>query len=172
MSTVSMAGDLAHQPDTPTYPEGKQAIARGGEVEGEVEVEGEGEREKEPDKGRGKVTPFIENISEATMACLITMTQGGVLALGLSHWIIASQTGIVAGVITAVTVLFTRIRRRWLVALLLGVATAVVDFFVHPGMFGALATEAVVTGAGATLLSLLLGGFWDKYRAKQVNQNH
>ena len=115
---------------------------------------------------RERLEPFVENMSEATVACLITMVQGNVLALGLSHWLIASQTGIVAGSITALAILFSGIRRRWIVAVLLGLVTGVVDFFVHPGMFGHIAAEAAVTGIGAALLSLLLGGIWDKFRAR------
>ena len=48
-----------------------------------------------------KLTPYLENISEATAACLLTMVQGNLLVLGISHWIIASQTGIVAGLIAS-----------------------------------------------------------------------
>lgn len=100
-----------------------------------------------------KVSPFIENISEATVACLITMVQGNVLALGASHLIIASQTGVTAGAVTAITVLLAKTHKRWIVALTLGVTTTVVDYFMHPGMFGSVFTEAIVTGAGAALLS-------------------
>ncbi len=32
-----------------------------------------------------------------------------------------------------------------------------VDFFVHPGQFGPIAMEAIVTGLGAALLSYLVG---------------
>lgn len=103
------------------------------------------------------VRPFVENISEATAACLITMVQGNVLAIGLSHWLIASQTGLAAGSITALAILISKTDRRWLIALLLGVVTAIVDYFVHPGMFGTVVTEAIVTGIGAALLSYLVG---------------
>jgi len=44
-----------------------------------------------------------------------------------------------------------------MISTVLGVATAVVDFFVHPGMFGSVVTEALVTGAGAAILSYLVG---------------
>ncbi len=32
-----------------------------------------------------------------------------------------------------------------------------VDFYVHPGMFGSAATEAIVTGIAAAVLSYLVG---------------
>lgn len=103
------------------------------------------------------VKPFVENIAEATTACLITMVQGNVLALGLGHWIIASQTGVAAGSITAAAILLSKTDRRWLISLLLGLVTAVVDYFVHPGMFGTVVTEAIVTGLGAAVLSYAFG---------------
>ena len=50
----------------------------------------------------------------------------------------------------------------------LGVVTAAVDFFVHPGMFGSVVTEALVTGAGAAILSYLVGVAIRYVRAKKV----
>ncbi len=104
-----------------------------------------------------KITPFIEYASESMTACLVTMVQGNVLALTATHLIIASQTGIIAGAITAAGLYFARTSRRWMISVLLGVMTAAVDFFVHPGMFGSVVTEALVTGAGAAILSYLVG---------------
>lgn len=110
--------------------------------------------------------PFVENIAEATTACLITMVQGNVLALGLSHWLIASQTGVAAGSITAAAILLLKTDRRWMISLLLGVITAAVDYFVHPGMFGTVVTEAIVTGIGAAILSYMVGTIVAFYRRK------
>ncbi|MCG8413061.1 MAG: hypothetical protein MI746_02480 [Pseudomonadales bacterium] len=124
------------------------------------------------EESKNRVLPFVENISEATAACLITMVQGNVLALGLSHWLIASQTGIAAGVLTALAIMYTRIRKRWVIASALGIITATVDFFVHPGMFGHIAAEAIVTGIGAACLSLLVGWILDRRREKaSLNTN-
>ncbi len=41
--------------------------------------------------------------------------------------------------------------------MILGSVTTVVDFFVHPGQFGPVAEEAMVTGVAAGLLSYLIG---------------
>ena len=100
-----------------------------------------------------QVQHYLENISEATAACLFTMVQGNLLTLTLSHWLIASETGIIAGTVTSAAVLITRASKPWIVSTFLGLATTVVDFFVHPGMFGPFFAEAVVTGLGAALLS-------------------
>ncbi len=104
-----------------------------------------------------KVEVFTENIVEAGAACLVTMVQGNLLALGLSHWIIASQTGLIAGTAAAAAITFTRIRNRFVIATTLGVLTFAVDYFMHPGMFGSAATEAMVTGLGAAVLSWIVG---------------
>ena len=113
-----------------------------------------------------KITPFVEYFAESTTACLVTMVQGNVLALTLTHLAIASQTGIIAGVMAGVGLYVARTSRRWMISIVLGVATAVVDFFVHPGMFGSVVTEALVTGAGAAVLSYLVGTAIQFVRAK------
>lgn len=104
-----------------------------------------------------RITPLIEYFAESTTACLVTMVQGNLLALTIGHLAIASQTGIIAGTVAAVALFFAKTERRWIVALLLGTATAVVDYFVHPGMFGPVMLEAIVTGVAAGVLSFLAG---------------
>ena len=102
-----------------------------------------------------KLAPYAENMCESGIACLLTMVQGNVLALGLSHWIIASQTGLIAGAIVGTTVIAAKLRQPWLVSLVLGAVTTVVDLLVHPAtlLIGSL-FEAMVTGVGAFVLSL------------------
>jgi len=104
-----------------------------------------------------KLKPFVENISEATTACLLTMLQGNLLAITLGHWLIAAETGIAAGTVTATLVLFFRAQKLWVISLGLGTITCLVDYLVHPGMFGSMVTEAIVTGIGAAVLSHIVG---------------
>jgi predicted permease len=104
-----------------------------------------------------KLAPIFENVAESTVACLITMVQGNVLALTLGHWIIASETGFAAGLVTSAALLLAKTRNRWIVSSVLGVCTAVVDYFMHPGGFGPVFLEAVVTGLGAAALCHLVG---------------
>jgi hypothetical protein len=111
-----------------------------------------------------KASPFVENISEATMACLVTMVQGNVFTIGVSHLIIAAQTGILAGTLAAVALLLLKTDKRYFVALILGVVTAVVDYLVHPGMIGSAFTEAIITGAGAAALSFIVGFLIERLR--------
>ena len=104
--------------------------------------------------------PFVEYASESTMACVVTMAQGNLLALTLGHLMVAFETGIIAGLITAISVYAAKTHARWMIAIILGVITGLVDFYVHPGTFGSFATEAIVTGIGAAVLSYLVGVLW------------
>lgn len=113
-----------------------------------------------------KITPLVEYFAESTMACLVTMVQGNLLALTLGHVLIASQTGVAASAVAAIALLIARTSKRWVISVALGTATAVVDFFVHPGQFGPVAMEAVVTGIGAGVLSYLGGTAVKFIRAK------
>lgn len=107
-----------------------------------------------------QIQPFLENISEATAACLITMVQGNLLVITLGHWAVAAETGLIAGSITSAALLIWKTARVWVVALLLGVVTAIADYVVHPGGFGPVFAEAAVTGIGATALSFGVAMNW------------
>jgi len=115
-----------------------------------------------------RIEPLFENISESALACLLTMVQGNLLALSASHWLIAAETGIVAGTLTSVALALVREQRRSMISFLLGVVTAGVDFWVHPGQFGPVVLEAVVTGLGAALLSYLVSGVLQRIRKPRL----
>lgn len=114
-----------------------------------------------------KAVPFFEYFSEATTACLVTMVQGNFLALGVSHLVIASQTGVVAGFLAAVTLFLAKTDNRWTISIVVGISTAIVDYLIHPGMFGPVFAEAAVTGVGAGILSYLVGTAMRAYKARQ-----
>lgn len=96
----------------------------------------------------------IERYAESTAACLLTMLQGDPLASTFNHWLVASETGAAAGVLSTAALAATRAEQRGPVALSLAAVTAAVDLAVHPGGFGPFFLEAVVTGAAAGGLSL------------------
>lgn len=106
---------------------------------------------------KGRAALFVENIGESSAACLVAMVQGNVLAVTAAHWAIALQTGVLAGTAAAIVVGFMRSAGRLRIALVLAVVTGVVDYFVHPGMIGSGATEAILTGLGAGVLSFAVG---------------
>ena len=109
-------------------------------------------------------TPLVENIAESTAACVITMAQGNLFAITAAHWIIASRTGVIAGAIATFALFALGTRRRWVAAAVLGALTAGVDFMVHPGAFGPVFAEAVVTGAAAAALSLAVHATWSRLK--------
>jgi hypothetical protein len=112
-----------------------------------------------------RATPVVENITESATACLLTMVQGNVLVLGVGHWIVASQTGVLAGLLASVALYASGGRGRWVVAGGLGLATALVDYAIHPSAFGPAAAEAIVTGMAAGALSLLVAALRDRRRS-------
>ncbi|MDJ0700022.1 MAG: hypothetical protein QNJ07_09215 [Woeseiaceae bacterium] len=114
-----------------------------------------------------KLAPFAENVAESGVACLVTMVQGNLLVLGLSHWITASQTGLIAGTATVTAIGLAKTDSRLILAAILGVSTAIVDYLVHPGMIGeSQATEAIITGLGAAILSYAVGTILVKVRQR------
>lgn len=96
--------------------------------------------------------PFVENWAESTAACLITMVQGSLLVLSLGHWWLATQTGLIAALVTAAAIAITKAKRPWIISCVLGLATTLADYFTHPTHFGPFFMEAVVTGLGAAIL--------------------
>ena len=119
-----------------------------------------------------KLVPYAENIAESGAACLLTMVQGNLLLIGVSHWITASTTGLIAGTAAATALALAKTDNRLIIAGILGAITAVVDYFVHPGMIGESAfTEAAITGLGAAFLSYAAGtaiGLWRRRRRIKV----
>jgi hypothetical protein len=88
------------------------------------------------------------------------MTQGNLLTLTLTHWLIASRTGLLSGTIVAAAVWVAGERRRWMIAALLALATIAADYLSHPSHFGGVLGEAIATGLVAGALSLMVGRVW------------
>ena len=106
-------------------------------------------------------------MSEATAACLFMMVQGNILAVTGSHWLIAAETGAIAGAIATLVDAALGDSRRWLVALVLTAFTTAADFIVHDGPIASVLLEAVLTGIGAGALSLAFGALIGRWRAKR-----
>lgn len=119
---------------------------------------------------RRGVAPVVENMAESTTACLLAMVQGNVVVLTASHWAIAAQTGLAAGALASAALVLSRVRRPWVVALVLGGTTAVVDGAVHDGGFGPPGTEALVTGLVAGILSWIVGSLVARARAARARR--
>ena len=115
------------------------------------------------------LAPLVENVTSAATACLVTMVQGNLLAITLTHWLIASRTGLVSGAIATAAVYVAGWGRRSLVALVLGIATFGVDYWSHPSHFGGAVMEAVVTALAASALSLLVGKLLARRRTAAIH---
>lgn len=97
---------------------------------------------------------IIRQISQATTACLISMTKGNLGSLTWAHWKLAIVTGLGMGFISLLASFGNLIRfqtTRFGVAAIALVGTAISDYFSH-----ATFPEALGTGIGAALLSLML----------------
>jgi hypothetical protein len=114
---------------------------------------------------RRPLAPLVENVTQATAACLIAMVQGNLLSLTAAHWLIASRTGLLSGAIATAALWVAGDRRRWMMAALLTVATIGADYLSHPSHFGGVLGEAILTGLTAGVLSLLVGRIWRLVRS-------
>ena len=103
-----------------------------------------------------RVAQFLGHTTESACACAIVMVQGQLFLLSAAHWLVALQTGLLAGAISSMLLAFGRAPRPWVLSVMLGAATAVADFIVHSGDLGDVLLEAVVTGVGAAVLAYAL----------------
>ena len=94
---------------------------------------------------------------EAGAVCLVLMVQGHLMDATLSHFLIATKTGLLA-VSPALGVTFTRHARhfanKWAAALFVGLCAFGADSAIHASHYRGEYTEAALTGVGAFALSL------------------
>ena len=69
----------------------------------------------------------------------------------------AARTGVISGIVATAALWLAGDSRRWLTATVLAAVTFGIDLFSHPSHFGGALTEAVVTGAAAGALSIVVG---------------
>jgi hypothetical protein len=94
---------------------------------------------------------------EAGAVCLVLMVQGQLMDATLSHFMIATKTGLLA-MSPALGLTFTRHARhfshKWAAALFFGVCTFIADGAIHASHYPGEYSEAAFTGLGAFALSL------------------
>jgi len=101
----------------------------------------------------------IRHITQSTTACLVAMTKGNLGTLTWYHWKIALTTGFGVGIISLLTSFGKLIHlqtSRFGVAFVAFAGTTISDYLSHPSNYGNTWTEALVTGVGAALLSLIV----------------
>ena len=107
---------------------------------------------------------FLRVYLMVTFSCMVNMVSGKILLISMKHFIIASKVGLVcAGGFALVTLLTSKLmQNKYFLAGYVFLATGVIDYFTHPTHFGAHYTEAVTTGLGAALISILVSFILDK----------
>ena len=103
-----------------------------------------------------KLNDSLEKASEAWLSCMIFMVQGDLASLTVNHALTALQTSM--GVLIAYAACQTLLRKQNVAfnAFLGGVVTTFIDLRVHPTHFGPFWLEAAATGAGVTVMALVL----------------
>ncbi len=100
---------------------------------------------------------FVERFWQPTSACMTCMPGSLGNVFSSVHWAIALQTGLATGLL-ALLLSFTPVarlyRNRWSNALVVGSLTALGDAYSHPGNYGFLHAEALLTGAVSAALSV------------------
>jgi len=96
---------------------------------------------------------------EAAAVCVVLMVQGSLVDVSLAHLAIASKTGLLA-VFPVLGVTFSPYARhllnRWTSSAILGICTFGADAAIHASHYPGAYTEAVLTGLGAFIFSLVV----------------
>ena len=105
-----------------------------------------------------KIKVFLTPFCEATPACLLVMVQGNIWLATLGHLQKAVETGFITGIGVLILSLFTYrwLGNKYLVAGITGGMCFIADLLIHPTHFGSYTTEAIVTGAFAAIISLVV----------------
>jgi len=96
---------------------------------------------------------------ETGAACLFLMVQGQLAQATASHFLIASETGLLT-IFPLVGITWTRHARhytnRWVSALFVGVCAFFADALIHRSHYAGEFTEAALTAVAAAALSLII----------------
>ena len=129
-----------------------------------------------------RVKLFVERFWQPTSACMTCMPGSVGNVFSGVHWMIALQTGLATGLL-ALALSFTPVARlypnRWGNALVVGSLTAIGDTFSHPGHYGFLHAEALLTGLVSASIAVVasylfedrarrLRAFWASLRGQRA----
>ena len=110
-------------------------------------------------KQQYRLVLFGHKAAEVGAVCLVLMVQGHVFDATLTHFAIAAKTGLLATV-PLVGVTLTHYARhmanRWASSALIGLFGVAADAFMHGSHYPGAYTEAVLTGFGAFVLSVVV----------------
>ena len=113
------------------------------------------------DMVKSRIQPAIERLVQIWVACFAVMVHGAPTAATMAHVITAAKVSVLATVALIIASFIPKISAEGWKLWLIGIATAVADWFVHPGALGGASwTEGVATG----LLAMILMIGWEQLR--------
>ena len=97
--------------------------------------------------------------AETGAACLVLMVQGQIAQTTLSHFLVATETGLLT-VLPLLGVTLTRhahhFANRWTAAILVAICAFFSDAVIHGSHYPGAYTEAALTSVGAAVLSVIV----------------
>ena len=108
-----------------------------------------------------KLKILAERFGQSWSACMVAMVQGDLSVLTLKHAMVASKTGLIAGIAMVIASLIPN-QSKWFGLWLIGLFTMIADYMTHPTHFGKPVTEAIVTGIGAVIIALIYDKVMEK----------
>jgi len=97
--------------------------------------------------------------AEVAGVCMLLMVQGHLAAITGAHVLIAGKTGALA-IVPALLVTFTRwvgyLANRWTSSAFIGLCGFAADAIIHGSHYPGAYTEAILTGIGTTIASVLV----------------
>ncbi|MBI4474956.1 MAG: hypothetical protein HY646_19975 [Acidobacteria bacterium] len=106
---------------------------------------------------------FGHKAAEIGAVCLVLMVQGQLAQATVGHFVIASQTGVLAA-FPLLGITLTKhahhFANRWVAAILVAVCSFFADALIHGSHYPGAYTEAALTAAGAFVLSVLISYTW------------
>lgn len=98
---------------------------------------------------------WSRKFTEAWLSCATMMVQGDFTVFSVKHALTAAEVGATAGVGVVITSFFAKLDNKFALAWTTGVVVMLADLVTHPTHFGEHYTEALVTGMGAMMLSVI-----------------
>ena len=119
------------------------------------------------DQIKSRIQPGIERLAQIWVACFAVMVHAAPMEAKVAHAIVALKTSVLATVALIIASFIPKISAQGWQIWLVGIATAVADWLVHPGALGGAGwTEGVATG----LLAMVLMVGWEQFMHWKSNK--
>lgn len=102
-----------------------------------------------------KIDLWSRKFTEAWLSCATMMVQGDFTVFSTKHALVAAEVGATAGVGVVLTSFVTSLDNKFALAWVTGLVVMCADIITHQTHFGEHYTEALCTGIGAMILSVI-----------------